>query len=776
MDRRTVVSSILGLTGAGATLSWARLGFKTGPGAAIGAGGPVAPAQPPIRIAGTGLIKAVSIAQVPIGAGGFVTGLDLSANGKRLACRTDACNAYVRDLGDAAWRPLFSPLTMRPADYDPLPAMGDKADAEGVAGIRIAPSNPDVIFASYYGFVWKSVDGGKSIARTRLPQKAMLSNGGWQRLFNRTIDIHPRDPNRVIVGTWGDGVWFTADGGEHWDQARLPQSGKSRDDKAGIFLVAFDPTAADRVYVFVTGVGLFRSDTGPGGDFGQLPGGPTLCSSLVVSPDGTLYLCEQTKQDAGGKVFRYSPAAGWASSTPDHEMLVIAVDPHKPSRLVAADPNGYFTESLDGGKTFRSIGGVGWKDTGEIAWMRGLKTMFPAQILIDLSKPDQVWVAQGVGVAKVSTESSKYMAEDWSSGIEELVAITTLCVPGGKTFLAAWDKSFWRVDDLTAYRNGFTFPMRAGRSHDASLVAFASYLDYAGDDPQFVVGVVAPSADTAPGFTTNGGDSWQAFESEPASGWGYGGVIAASTKRNIVVLPSNNGVGVFTLDGGASWSPIKLDGVTPTGGFSNAYYVKRKNLAADKTRPGTFALLYTVIKNDAYGNPLGGFWVTRDGGKSWNQILKGVISAGSHDPASVRMEGLDERQFWDCQIEYVPKASGELVYTPHSDFKEDRFYWSRDDGQSWAELHKKVRNVRSFGFGKSASGQVRPAVYFWGEIDAKPGLYVSFDWFATLPQLLTRFPSQMLSGIISVTGDPDRFGRAYLGTSAAGWIRIEAEI
>lgn len=774
MDRRTAFVSLFGLAGAGATLRWSRIGFssKTSDETIGGVS-----AQPGTRKAGREGIRAISLAQVPIGGGGFVTGIDISSDGQRLVCRTDVANAYVRDINDRAWQPLFSPSTLHPSDYDPLPKTTGKADGQGVAGVRISPSNREVIFASYHGYVWRSVDGGKTMQRTRLPQKTMFSNAGWQRLFNRTIDVHPHDPQKVVVGTWGDGVWYSVDGGDHWDRAKLPASVKSKDGQPGLYLVAYDSTAADRLYAFVTGVGLFRSEMGPGGDFRALTGGPTICSNLVTGPDGMVYLCEQSQQEVGGRIWRNSPKTGWASGKPDYEMLVVAVDPSKPTRLVAANANGYFVDSIDGGRTFRSIGGADWKRSGgEVRWTGGQNSFFPAQLVFDPTATDCLWVAQGVGVAKARPSGLKYQVEDWSSGIEELCAVATLCVPGGKTFMSAWDKSFWRVDNLTAYTNDFRYPVRPGKIHDPDLVVYGSYLDFAGDDPRYMVGIVAPTDRSAPGFSANGGDSWQEFRGTPKTGWGNGGCIASSTKKNIVLLPSNNGIGVFTLDGGATWSPVRLDGINPTGGFANSFYVTRKNISADKTRPGTFALLYTVIKNDAYGNPLGGVWLTRDGGTTWDQVLKGVISSGDHDPKVVRANGLEERQFWACQLEYIPGRSGELVYTPHADFAADRFFWSRDDGKSWAELHANIRNVRSFGFGKAVPGQARQAMYFWGEMNGSEGLYATFDWFATTPRLLTRFPSQMLAKVSCVAGDPDRIGRAYVGTSCAGWVRIDVEL
>lgn len=771
VDRRTALSGMLGVAGAGVALTLSRRGLSSNDAATKGA-----PAQPPLRQSGTGNFKSVTLAQVPLGGGGFVTGIDISTDGSRMACRTDVTNAYVRDMADNAWRPLFSPSTMKTSDSDPLPELNGKAEGLGAAGIRIAPSNRDVIYASFRGYVWRSIDGGKSIQRTNLPQKTMFTNSGWQRLFNRTIDVHSRDPNRVIVGTWGDGVWHSADGGNAWGRSDLPISGKSRDNQPGIYLVAYDPTARDRVYVFVTAVGLFKSDSGPSGEFQILAGGPLLCSSLVMAPDGTVFLCEQTANDKGGKVFRYSPSNGWATGTPDQEMLVAAVDPRNPAHLVACNPNGYLTRSEDGGKSFVNVGMPQWGSPRELSWARDLDRLFPAQMLIDPNQPDRLWFAQGLGVAKAQASGSGYIVNDLSAGIEELCVVGVMSVPGGGTFISAWDKPFWRIDDLTAYNNRFQYPLPPGKSHDNNTVTFASYMDFAGDDPRFLVGVVASSDISGPGISVNGGDSWQVFAGSPATGWGHGGCIAASTRKNIVLLPSNNGVGIYTKDGGLTWRPIKLDGVNATDNFANAYYVQRKNISADKTRPGTFVLVYTVVENDAFTNPLGGVWLTRDGGSNWQQVLSGVISTENHDPEAVRLDHSDWRQFWQCQLEFVPGFAGELLYTPHADGAADRFFWSRDDGRTWTEAHRKVRNVSAFGFGKAAPERDRPTVYFWGEVDGKQGLYVTLDWFTTAPRLLSRFPSQMLAEVSAVAGDPDRFGRAFVGTKCAGSVRIDVEI
>ena len=772
MDRRTALIGLAATVGGGIT---SRLGGIL-PVSLFGGAANVDAASV-YRIAGTGPIQSVSIRPAPLGAGGFVTGVDQSTDGKRFVCRTDVCNAYVRDIDDAAWRPLFSPSSMLPADFDPLPDLKGKADGQGVAGVRIAPSDKDVIYASYYGYVWRSGDGGKTVRRTALPQKMMPSNADVQRNFNRPIDVHPTDPNQVLVGTWGEGVWYSRDGGKAWAALDLPPALPLAPNSPGVSTVLFS-RRPDTVYVFVGGVGLFISTTGAGGRFTRVPDGPTRCSSLAPSPDGAVFLCEASGGDAG-KLWRYHPDAGWRATRPEHEMATVAVHPTDPKRVFASGGYGYVQVSEDGGLTFVPRKLDYDKVKGEVSWIGHLQTLVVAEVVWDVGGGDTIWYANGVGILKADIAARSLT--DWSAGIEELIAISGLSVPGGSTILTAWDKPLWRIKDEKSYVNFPTYPTDAGRTPLVDPITHGTFVDYAGDDPRYLVGVVTPGrmfdVPYAPGFSTDGGETWTIFPGTPPKGWGYGGCIAASTRQNIVVLPSNNGFGAYTLDGGKSWETIRLDGKTETSHFANAYYVVRKNIAADKTRKGVFALVYTTMQPepDPYGNPLGGLWLTTDGGKSWTQMLKGIVNKGPHAPKATPQDQ-DARQFWRCQLDYVPDHKGELVYTSYADYGDDRLWWSRDDGASWAELHGSIRAVVSFGFGKPAPGQSRPVVFFYGKVDGVEGTHASFDWFATKPVLITRHASPQLANIAWVTGDANRFGRVWLGTGGAGWLIADVEL
>lgn len=768
IDRRTAIVSVAGAVGAGLAIGKTRQALgsmpATGDVALTGA-----EATRPLSLPALAPIKQVTAAQVPMGGGGFVTGLDASADGSRLACRTDVANGYVRDRGATSWRPLFSPSSLVHETFPPFPAMSDKVDKQGVGAIRIAPSNRDVIYATYYGFVWRSGDGGRSIERCSLPQKKIFTNAGEQRLANRALDVSPTDDRVVMVGTFGEGAWFSLDAGRRWARAPLPDSKPALDGTPGLYLILFDPRIKDRVYVFVTGVGLCRSDNGPSGPYSLVSNSPTQCYALVAGFDGDVLLGEYSKTGTG--MFWRLTSGGWSSVKANgNDVRSIAVNPRRKGHLIVTDVFGALSESVDGGKTLQPLERGKRLRGGEVGWISELTWIVPSEIRFAPDDPATVYVADGVGVSQLKLDGRN--VTDMSAGIEELCVTAVIVPPGGKPIVSTWDRAFWRIEAESRYVNTYQHPVADGGQRKPDAIIHGWMCDYAANDSKVLIGVINPGDQITSGYSKDGGRSWHNFRGAPDGGFGMGGSIAASTTENFILLSSNNEGGWFTLDGGSSWQPIKLDGVTPTKGFSNAYYVERKNISADKMRPHTFAIVYTVL-DGGVENPLGGVWITRDGGRSWNRSFKGLIKPSSSDPASIRLAKSEFRQFWQCQLSYVPQQAGHLVYTPHADLPDDGFFWSDDDGTTWRELGSGIRNVVSFGFGKSAPGMNQPALYFFGEVNKRLGLYASFDFFASEPVLLTRTPLQILSNVSAIAGDPDAFGAVYVGTSCAGVTKIQ---
>lgn len=714
---------------------------------------PTAPAQllPDGRLNG-----AITFRRAPIPAGGFVTGFDISSDGKRMLHWADVWNGYIRDAGDTEWRELLRRDTLPPGEYDPLPAT--KSTDTGVFGARMAPSNKDVIYASWRGFLFKSVNGGKAFTRTAMRNARMASNLGAIRRANPVIDVHPDDPNRVIVGTNNDGVHVSFNGGTTFAEvAGLPATTKDFQNGDGKYLVGFDPRNTANVYIHAFGTGLFRSINGLAGPFTPV-GGPATAACLVISKAGTVYVCQlRTSAAAVPNALWCFKGDQWSQIPGTTNADQVAVDPFDENHIVTTDENGSsFRQSLDGGATF--IGHPRIRGDGETAWLSNRsKPIYPAEIGFDPVVPGKLWMAEGVGFAwaampKVQGETIVW--HDFSNGNAELAPTRVVSIPGSPPIMCFWDKPFWRLDDAYKPVNMWSYPVPAGGTFNEGTVTVGYGVDWAIDDPQFLVGV-AGQGDNRNGFSINGGKSWTQFATKPpATSYSFGGSVAVSTKANFVLLATNNSGGVYTKDGGATWHNVSFGGYDPVTRWNNAYYVNRANVAADKTRPGVFAAVVSNIYKlpdgrDATGRDIAGLWVSRDGAQTWTQAFKGCLqTTGRID------------QFWQCELQYVPGHPGELLYADMAGHKDSRLVWMTDDGKSKTEIDS-VRDVGAFGFGKAADGHPRPAVYLIATIGSRRGLWASFDWFATPPQYLTDSPLGTLSTISDIEGDLNIFGRVY---------------
>ena len=75
-------------------------------------------------------------------------------------------------------------------------------------------------------------------------------------------------------------------------------------------------------------------------------------------------------------------------------------------------------------------------------------------------------------------------------------------------------------------------------------------------------------------------------------GKSIGGTIAASSPTDIVWAPADGVQPYYTLNGGETWNPITLPGVTDWSGFDWAYYLDKRTVTADRVLPNTFYLYY----------------------------------------------------------------------------------------------------------------------------------------------------------------------------------------
>src|SRR6188474_704485 len=192
----------------------------------------------------------------------------------------------------STWEPLF--------DHEPTGSIG---------AIAVSLSDPNIIYvgtgagiirpdlATGNG-VYKSTDAGKTWVHLGLDDTQMIAS----------IDIDPRDPNRLFVAVLGHpygpnaerGVFRSSDGGQTWQKVLF------KDDRTGAIDLEFDPRNPQIVYAVLwqaqqgpwengafTGPnsGLFKSTDG-GTTWNQLTGGlPTFAQGLgrigiTVAPSG----------------------------------------------------------------------------------------------------------------------------------------------------------------------------------------------------------------------------------------------------------------------------------------------------------------------------------------------------------------------------------------------------------------------------------------------------------------------------------------------------------
>ena len=253
----------------------------------------------------------------------------------------------------------------------------EEGTSQSIGDVAIAPSDPNVVWlgtgepnsrqsSSWGDGVYRSLDGGESWTFAGLPDSHHIGR----------IVIHPRNPNVVFAAAlghlWGPnaerGLYRTRDAGRTWERVL------GIDDDTGVVDVAIDQDGRTlfaaayqrrrRAWGFVgggPGSALYRSLDG--GDTwqklgGGLPAGPLGRIGVEISrshPDIVYAIVEH--KTAGGIYRSTDRGATWTRQNALNPRPMyysqIRVDPRNPDKVWVL---GGVAMSLDGGKTFRSEG------------------------------------------------------------------------------------------------------------------------------------------------------------------------------------------------------------------------------------------------------------------------------------------------------------------------------------------------------------------------------------------------------------------------------------
>ena len=686
-----------------------------------------APSTPPAPPTSLTTLKAKTDADwkvLKVGAGGYITGIDIAADGTKLA-RTDTYGMYLWEGGD--WRQLVTKASM--------PA-GKRAASAAYEAV-IAPSQTSTFYALLADGFYRSRNRGKMWQQLPFPVNEFNPNGA-NRMDGQKMAVHPTDPLTVLAGTQEKGLFLTRDGGDSWAKIDAVPAGPLTEDPGLTGIV----WSGDIAFVGTAGSGVYHS-TDKAMTWKAI-GGPAALSHATVSPDGSYYATGQVDH----RLWKYTGGA-WSNLT--EAAHAVAVDPFNPNRVVLLDDGGNLQSSLDGGKTWGE--GRNWGKqiaAVDIPWLKdsGLY-MSTGGLRFDPAVKGKVWQSAGVGVwtsqlPDVIGWQTPIVWQSVSKGIEQLVANQMVATSAGDVALASWDRPVFSITDPDTYPTTYAPPG----------FNMAWDIDYASSDPRTLVSIINYwGKEQQSGISTDGGKTWQKFAAAPSGASGtIGGQIAASTPLNIIWLPAQNKRPAYTLDGGKTWTDVTIPGVTDYSGLhGGGYFLVRHTLAADRVTPNVFYL---------YDSATPGVWRTQDGGKTWAKVFSGQVTDWS---------------VWNAQLLAMPSSAGELWFTsgPQGggvptaiDLKH-----STNGGRSW----RAIPNAKAMALGFGAPlGAGQPAVlYMWGFLNDKRGVWGSPDRGKTWT-LLAENPLGSLDNIKTISGDMARPGRVYVGFGGSGWAYLNA--
>ncbi|GAA3925535.1 RICIN domain-containing protein [Streptomyces gulbargensis] len=658
--------------------------------------------------------------------GGYVTGLVFNAREKGLLyARTDMGGAYRWDGAAEQWIPLTD--WIGESDWNLL----------GIDALATDPVDPDRLYlaAGTYtnewagnGAILRSTDRGRTFRRTDLPFKLGGNEDG--RGAGERLAIDPSDNRTLLLGTRKNGLWRSTDHGATWRQVSSFPVKDGASSGAGISFVTYGPAGSRTVYAGVAdrSTSLYRSTDG-GTTWQAVPGQPTgqFPQHGVLSGDGSLYLTYTNALGpngvTAGSVWKFTAGGGaWKNVSPSqggYGFSGLAVDPRKPSTVMVTTLDRWWPEdeiyrTTDGGTTWKALADRSVRDASAAPYVGTHTGHWMTALAIDPFDSGHVLYGTGNGIwrSKDAHATDSGGTSHWAAGargLEETALMDAIAPPGGAHVVTAMgDQGGFRHDDLNK--------VPAGRL-DHPMMTNSTDIDFAQSDPGVMVRVGRGGAQDG-AYSTDGGISWKGFASEPVPAARDGRVALAADGSTIVWTQAGQAP-YRSTDKGASWS--RAGGLGP-----DAVVV------ADRASARTF-----------YSLSGGTLHASTDGGATFTARATGL-------PAG--------------RLTAVPGVAGDLWIAGG----EKGLLHSTDGGRTFTPLTT-VKSASALGFGKAAPGASYQALYLIGTVKDVTGVFRSTDKGATW--LRVNDDAHQWGGIGGtgvVTGDPDTFGRVYVGTNGRG--------
>lgn len=455
----------------------------------------------------------------------------------------------------------------------------------GCSDLSMDPSNPRILYAGMWEHQrkpWVVISGGQGSGFF----KSTDGGDSWQKLTDglpsqmgkTAISVSPANPSRVyaLLEAEGDkgGVYRSEDGGLKWSQVNKNRVTVAR---AWYYINIFaDPKNPDKVYV-LNAPTLKSIDGGKSFSNIEVPHGD--CHNLWINPDNPDNMIEAND---GGACISFNGGQSWSSqeNQPTAQFYRVITDNRFPYFVYGGQQDNTTVAIASRTASAR----IGMKDWYEVA---GGESAF---IAFDPNQPDKVFAGSYQG---------NIDAWDATTRIEKDVMsypfIGLAVKPADARYRFNWNAPI--VAD----------PHRPGVIYHAGNVVFRT--DNNGQSWTVI------SQDLTRNDKSKQGDGGTPFTNEGAGGEVYNTIsyLACSPLRKGEIWAGTDcGLVHMSTDDGSSWQNI-----TPTG-LGEALV---NSIELSPHEPGTAYLAVTRYK---FNDPSPLVYFTRDYGKSWSLRVKGI--------------------------------------------------------------------------------------------------------------------------------------------------------
>ena len=739
-----------------------------------------------------------TFAQIPIGGGGYVTGLDVATDGTMVA-RVDVWGAFInntKDLGN--WTPLITRSSVPSSmfGFSGGDSGGTYVDygsglGGGVWEVRIAPSNSSVLYMAWGAgskglMMLVSTNKGQTWALMGNFPTLTYQNGGYQndanalqKFLQKKMAIDPNNPDVVYIATPVNGLYVTNNGtsgtSTTFTQVTGVPSGMSRN---GVSAIAFDSASSvvggktQHIIVCSYGKGYYETTTGGSSWAAAGSGGPKTGVDGLFSA-GVYFTAD------GNSVYTYynsaSAGAGTWSNQGNSYPCLLAINPLDTTWIAAWMHGGAYgggawlsQGTISGSaastaitwKTNVNFEGPGYGNSGgnpnvppsDAGWIANTRPKFSptnnwvgSAISFDPGINGRVWVSWGYGVSYVNMDRSSDPYTDISFnnrvvGIESMVARAIVSQVGHHLLVAVEDNQVFQITSLTAAPASTTMELGPRGPNQA-----AWSLDASQSVPGLVVALCSGeglNSNNYSGYSLDGGTTWIQFSSDPPIVGIGNGCITCAGSGQFCAIPAGSSEAPSYWTGSA-WS---ASSGAPSGQYVAALYGSGQPLTNDAA--GSMYLL----------SPRKGLYksTSSSGGSSFSQVDSTNLSSS-------------------FQVAWLRAVPGHAQYLFFSNGyrggvrypTEQAFYKRTSDTGRWSMVAN-VKDVFCFGFGQVCPGYTYPTLWLWGFVNKngtgyKWGLWRSRDLGASDWKWIVAWPGGHIDTPVCMSGDMNDYTKVYIG-------------